>query len=513
MARRDDGYPGLPIKLNPCSNGEFVPRPLSPLVREAMRRSRADAERHARRLGMSRRTFLLSTMGAATTLLALAACTKEAAESGGSTTSGSPLRTGSPRGSRGGGPGSTAPGGTYKLPEEAATDPDAAVAALGGQEFIFDVQTHFLDANHDIPDLGLSTAFPQSRCGANDPRECFSLDKYLDLMFTKSDTNVLVISALPFAGSPLNPEVMKRAVDTADQLCHSRRTLMQGEAHPSLGTIGQLQANMETLHSSLPVAAWKTYTHLGGRGWWLDDHDPAAPRVGEAFLGKVRELGPNIVAVHKGFGNGSPFADPVDVGPAAARHPEINFVVYHSGFDVQGSRPEGPYDERDDYGVNRLVTSVTKAGVAPAANVYAELGSTWRALMGTPEQATHVLGKLLVAFGENNVCWGTDSIWYGSPQDQIQAFRAFEISKQFQEVYGYPELTPRVKAKILGINSARLYGIEPVLTTCRIDPAELDKARQISYQRSGEGNFTLGPINPAHVRAVRANEQRALTGG
>jgi len=39
------------------------------------------------------------------------------------------------------------------------------------------------------------------------------------------------------------------------------------------------------------------------------------------------------------------------------------------------------------------------------------------------------------------VLWGTDSIWYGSPQDQIQAFRAFEITPEFQERFGYPALT------------------------------------------------------------------------
>ena len=38
------------------------------------------------------------------------------------------------------------------------------------------------------------------------------------------------------------------------------------------------------------------------------------------------------------------------------------------------------------------------------------------------------IGKLLKHVGEDNVLWGTDSIWYGSPQDQIQAFRTFQIA-------------------------------------------------------------------------------------
>ena len=58
--------------------------------------------------------------------------------------------------------------------------------------------------------------------------------------------------------------------------------------------------------------------------------------------------------------------------------------------------------------------------------------------------------------------WGTDSIWFGTPQDQIQALRTFQISEELQERHGYPALTDEIKAKIFGVNSARLYGIEPI---------------------------------------------------
>ena len=54
-----------------------------------------------------------------------------------------------------------------------------------------------------------------------------------------------------------------------------------------------------------------------------------------------------------------------------------------------------------------------------------------------------MLGKLLLAVGEDNVLWGTDSIWYGSPQPAIDAFRAFQIPADLRERYGYPELTPQ----------------------------------------------------------------------
>ena len=117
--------------------------------------------------------------------------------------------------------------------------------------------------------------------------------------------------------------------------------------------------------------------------------------------------------------------------------------------------------------------------------------------MGSPEQAAHVLGKLLVAVGEDNVLWGTDSIWYGSPQDQIQAFRAFEISEELQERFGYPALTPEVKAKVLGLNAARLYGVDPLEAPCRPSREERE-AQRASHPAA---NRTYGPTTAAAVRA------------
>ena len=55
----------LPIKFGPVSNGEFLPVPHSPLLRESIRRTHALADEHARRLGISRRRFLLGASGAA----------------------------------------------------------------------------------------------------------------------------------------------------------------------------------------------------------------------------------------------------------------------------------------------------------------------------------------------------------------------------------------------------------------------------------------------------------------
>jgi hypothetical protein len=129
--------------------------------------------------------------------------------------------------------------------------------------------------------------------------------------------------------------------------------------------------------------------------------------------------------------------------------------------------------------------------------VYCELGSTWYLNMGAPTQAAHVLGKVLTAVGTDRVLWGTDSIWYGTPQPQIEAFRAFEIAPELQETLGYPALTPEVKQGILGGNAAALHGLDlsTVSGPCRFTPEEREAAREEAAGRLGPlGEHALGPV-------------------
>ncbi len=114
----------------------------------------------------------------------------------------------------------------------------------------------------------------------------------------------------------------------------------------------------------------------------------------------------------------------------------IDFVIDHSGYEFPSSDApeEGPFSpETAGVGTNRLVASLRDAGVAPGSNVYAELGTTWFCLIRRPEEAAHVLGKLLLAVGEDNVVWGTDSIWYGPSQISIDAFRVFQNPAEMRE--------------------------------------------------------------------------------
>jgi hypothetical protein len=76
--------------------------------------------------------------------------------------------------------------------------------------------------------------------------------------------------------------------------------------------------------------------------------------------------------------------------------------------------------------------------------------------------SAHILGQLLRFLGEDRVVFGSDSVWYGSPQWQIEALWRFQIPEELRAKYGYPELTEQARRKILGLNSARLYGIAAV---------------------------------------------------
>jgi hypothetical protein len=133
--------------------------------------------------------------------------------------------------------------------------------------------------------------------------------------------------------------------------------------------------------------------------------------------------------------------------------------------------------------------------------VYAELGTTWYRLLQAPDQAAHVLGKLLRFVGQDNVLWGTDSIWYGSPQDQIQALRTFEISTELQDQHGYPALTDALKSKIFGQNALGVYDLKPITSKCTFSREDLAHARLTSTQ----GHRTYGPSTSAAARALKTS--------
>ncbi|MSP21325.1 MAG: hypothetical protein EXQ93_07415 [Alphaproteobacteria bacterium] len=230
-----------------------------------------------------------------------------------------------------------------------------------------------------------------------------------------------------------------------------------------------------------------------------------APRPIGALLECARRSGVRMICIHKRlpFGGQDPaFATCDDVGPAAALFPDINFVLYHSGYET-AVREQAHNARAGRRGIDTLVRSLAAAGVPPNANVYAELGSTWRNLMRDPSGAAHALGKLLLAVGEERVLWGADSTWYGSPQDQIQAFRTFEIAPALVDRYRYPELTPTLKAKVFGLNAAKLWGIDPEAARRRAENDAIGVAKLVYTEGPSPTFETYGPRTVAEFRQLR----------
>jgi uncharacterized protein len=445
------------INWGPCSNAEFAPPERDAVVAETERRVQAQSSQIARYLNIDRRRFIASLSGSALALLTLDACSKEKHAADRAVDPTLPAQ----------------PGGTFAVPSTATTEPSVATTALSGSEFVFDVQTHLLpyDLTRSTPNFG--SGFPQNNCGERDPRKCFDLDHFLDAIFLQSDTNAIVLSALPIYGAdnPLTTEAMVETRRIAEQLCGDNRIYIQAQAAPN---VGSAQAAFDTMSSTVAqhkIVSWKTYTHTA-QNFRLDDGNRSLLQVGQRLVRHAVATGVPLIAVHKGFGG-----DPVDIGPAAAANRDVNFLVYHSGYEAAVT--ERAYDaSRPNAGVDRLIQSLERAGIGKNDNVYVELGSTWRSIMSDLTQAAHVLGKLLNAVGPERVLWGTDSIWYGSPQDQIQAFRAFQFTAEFQERYGYPQLTPDLKRMVLGLNAAHLFNVDPAKVPCQYSREDLEKLRQ-----------------------------------
>jgi uncharacterized protein len=194
------------------------------------------------------------------------------------------------------------------------------------------------------------------------------------------------------------------------------------------------------------------------------------------------------------------------VGRAAKLYPDVNFIIYHSGLEI--GRRERPFDPaRATHGVDTLIKSLLDNGIAPNSNVYAELGSTWRFVMRDPTMAAHLLGKLLVHVGQNNVLWGTDSIWYGSPQDQIQAFRTFEIAPTLLAAHRYPEFTSKLKAKIFGLNGARVYGVDVPDERKKTEADPVGLRKQAYRERATSVFETFGPKNDREFEGLLAEHE------
>ena len=501
LERFPDRRPELPLRPGPVSNGEFVPPAPSVRDREVAGAVLDRVETAARRNGIERRRFLQSSAGVAASLVVFNGCSGGDPSSSATTTSSSSSTT------------TAKPGGSFVTPEP--EDVAACEEALAGDEFIFDVHTH-----HVVPDgpwrenarriATMIAGLVPAGCDEADPYRCLDRTAYLHDMFLASDTTVALLSDVPSSGpldAPVPWEEKRETRRLAEALGApgAARVLLHDVIAPNFGDLSMRLDEMERTAATLEVAAFKVYTAWGpdGRGFALDD-----PAIGIPVVEKARELGVRIMCGHKGLpllefdraNNG-----PRDFVALSRQYPDMDFVVYHGAYEIQTT--ERAYEPgAGRLGIDSLVRALEEHGVGPNENVWAELGTTWRETLSDPDEAAHTIGKLLRHVGEDRVLWGTDGVWYGSPQPQIMAFRAFQISPEYQERFGYPALTDEVKAKVFGLNAAKLFGVDVEATRCALDRDALTIARTEHASMVREGAITTpweprGPLTRREVFA------------
>jgi uncharacterized protein len=364
----------------------------------------------------------------------------------------------------------------YQVPAEAVEDAAAADAAFSGSTPVIDVQTHYLApragrGHHAAVRRRIYEALMPTWWTELEDITAFTAAEYVRNVFLETENSVAVLTSGP-GHDPDNRNLfndeMAATKSLVDEYAGPGRLLNHVVVHANFRE--EYEA-MEEWNDRYSPVGWKVYTHQEGLksptdsgpsmgSWMLDDQ-----RFGQPFLEKARSLGVPLICVHKGISQVAENGSPRDIGPAARAFPDLSFVVYHSGYefpDPVGKSPdEAEYsDLTASFGTNRLIRSAEECGIGPGQNIYPELGTTWFSLVRRPQAAAHFLGKMIKYFGADNVIWGTDSIWYGSAQPLIDAFRAFQIPDDMCEKFGYAPLTTEVKQKILGLNAARLYKID-----------------------------------------------------
>ncbi len=217
MAHDPDGT-RLPIKLDTTTNGEFAPIPLQAVHRQARLTALAAATRNAKRLAISRRAFLVSACGAASTLLAMNHA----------------YATRGPRGS------------FFDVPAEAALDGQLARSTLDTGEFIFDVQGHFVNPSGAWTTLLPPGAQPLKSFAQNKKCEataqpglaylaCLNGDAFIKDVFLDSDTDLCVLSFVPSTrkGEPLTIEEAAATARIVERMQGTHRLLLHGRINPN----------------------------------------------------------------------------------------------------------------------------------------------------------------------------------------------------------------------------------------------------------------------------------------
>jgi predicted TIM-barrel fold metal-dependent hydrolase len=436
-----------PIPSRVVSNEEFAPYPQTTAQASVEQLMNEQAHLAASRLGLSRRDFLRTTGGMAAALLAM----------------------------------NSIFGRFFDVWDIEAVEAAAFAERRSDPYFIFDVQTHYVGTQYDPADAEAArkgavskqallslrrrakeTGLNPKLAGDRGTIDDLSWQNFIKEVFLDSETSIGLISTPPGPypqEAVVPPKEMAHIRDEINRLAGSQRMLAHGLATPQLGSrdLEFMAMQVETLR----IDAWKCYTGscpVGfERGWWMDDEKIAYP-----MLEQARKLGVSRICVHKGLPLGPvpEYNHPRDLIKAAQDFPDLQFLVYHSGLLTSASVDE-TWAKTGAIPWTTEFCAMKKARPS-IDNLYMELGSTFAQLVTShPAVCAHLIGQIIDAFGADHVLWGTDSIWYGTPQWQIEAFRRFTIPDEMIERYHYQPLTRPVKQQIFGLNAARLFRLDP----------------------------------------------------
>jgi predicted TIM-barrel fold metal-dependent hydrolase len=322
----------------------------------------------------------------------------------------------------------------------------------------------------------------------------FIKDVYLDSQVNVALLSNVTASVVNLDNQPRRPprnvqealsgEILTAAQTSAarnfvNEISGSTRMLAHGLLYVGKGNLDYIQQQVDENKPD----SWKGYNVSNAakvdsdpmspmRQWRHDDEQVAYPtfELINKLYPRVRSQKPgfNNICVHKGLTNAEPvrpeIGHPADLPKAAKDWPNLNFITYHACIQPAFFM----YDALQDVKSGRLREGVPDIKwtteyallVRPYRNTYAELGTTWASSIVTfPTVAAHLMGQLMKFMGPDRIVFGSDSVWYGSPQWQIDAMWRFQIPEDLRKKFGYPELTADAKRKILGLNSAKLYGI------------------------------------------------------
>jgi predicted TIM-barrel fold metal-dependent hydrolase len=466
----------LPIPSRIASNEEFIPPAQTAEQRQYEARLKDISDHAARKQGMDRRTFLRTGSGMAAALVAL----------------------------------NEVFGPCYDVSAAEVQDQEAFRERWPKNQFIFDVQTHHVDVARrwyeNTTQGQITTTFfrllrPQAKT-LQESLDLLNRAHYVKEVFGDSDTVMAIISGVPtreWNRNPLPPDQMAATRDYVNNLANSQRVLAHGLLRPNLGA-SELQ-EMERQVKELRISAWKCYTgaELGERAWMLDDEKIAYP-----CWERTAKLGIRNVCVHKGLPLGTfneRACTPGDVEKAARDWPNLNFIIYHSGYRGTGllargtgERVQDPPKANDPQEIPWISDIIRILRRFPRLrNVYFELGSTFQQLSASnPVRCLHMLGQMIQVAGADHILWGTDSIWGGSPQSQIERLRRLRMTDELMERYKYPQLTDEIKNQIFGLNAARLFGVNVDAQRNAIQADRLTQLRREYQQTPAPSNTQYG---------------------